>query len=155
MPPRERGSYQGYLSACIVAGTTFGPVAGGFITQLWGCHAVFLAYPALGAVAIVLLLRVPAGAHSNRRAAFDAAGMLLLTCFIVPLLLAASQLQRLNPAMLPRLALTVALAGAGLATLLWQQARTRSPLLALRLQRHPAFWRSDIMAACSGPPSSR
>jgi MFS family permease len=150
VPRRERGSYQGYLSACIVAGTTFGPVAGGFITQLWGWHAVFLTYPPLGALAILLLMRLPAGARGTGHSAFDAAGMVLLTCFIVPLLLAVSQLQRLNPAMLPRMALLVALAGAGLAALLWQQARARSPLLALRLQRHPAFWRSDVMAACSG-----
>jgi len=150
VPPRERGSYQGYLSACIVAGTTFGPVAGGFITQLWGWHAVFLTYLPLGLIAIVLLLRLPPGAPGTGRSSFDAAGMVLLTAFIVPLLLAVSQLQRLTPAMLPRFGLLLALAGLGLTALLWQQARAPAPLLALRLQRHPAFWRSDVMAACSG-----
>jgi MFS family permease len=35
-------------------------------------------------------------------------------------------------------------------TLVWQQLRTPAPLLALRLLRLPAFWRSDVMAACSG-----
>jgi predicted MFS family arabinose efflux permease len=36
------------------------------------------------------------------------------------------------------------------AVLVWQQLRTPAPLLALRLLRLPAFWRSDVMAACSG-----
>jgi predicted MFS family arabinose efflux permease len=37
-----------------------------------------------------------------------------------------------------------------LLVLLWQQRRTSSSLLALPLLRLPAFWRSDVMAACSG-----
>jgi MFS family permease len=150
VPPRERGNYQGYLSACIVAGSTFGPVAGGFITQLWGWHAVFLTYLPLGAIAIGLVMRLPKGVPGGARGALDIPGMVLLTVFIVPLLMAVSQLQRLEPAMLSRLGGLAALAGVGLAALLWQQRRARSPLLALPLLRHPAFWRSDVMAACSG-----
>jgi EmrB/QacA subfamily drug resistance transporter len=149
VPPRQRGSYQGYLSTCIVAGTTAGPVMGGFITQLWGWHAVFLAYLPIGAVAIALVMRLPRRAGGGQ-ARFDLPGLVLLTAFIVPLLLAVSQLQRLHHEMLPRLGLLVALAAAGLAALVWQQNRAAAPLLALRLQRHPAFWRSDVMAACSG-----
>jgi predicted MFS family arabinose efflux permease len=46
--------------------------------------------------------------------------------------------------------LLLVIAGVGLAALLWQQRRAKSPLLALPLLRHPAFWRSDVMGACSG-----
>ncbi len=150
VPPRERGSYQGYLSANIVAGSTIGPVAGGFITQMWGWHAVFLAYLPLGAIAIVLVMRLPRSIPSTARAGFDLPGMGLLTLFILPLLLAVSQLQRLDPSILPRLGLLLACAGAALAALIWQQQRAPSPLLALQLMRIPAFWRADLMAACSG-----
>jgi MFS family permease len=150
VPPRERGSYQGYLSANIVAGSTIGPVAGGFITQMWGWHAVFLAYVPLGLIAIALVMRLPKSPPSGGRAGFDLPGMGLLTLFIVPLLLAVSQLQTLDPSILPRLGLLLAFAGAALATLIWQQQRARSPLLALPLMRIPAFWRADVMAACSG-----
>ena len=150
VPPRERCSYQGYLSANIVAGATIGPVAGGFITEMWGWQAVFLAYVPLGLVAIALIMRLPKGVPSDSRAGFDLSGMALLTLFIVPLLLAVSQLQRLDPAILPRLGLLVAFAGAALAALLWQQKRAKAPILALPLLRIPAFWRSDVMAACSG-----
>jgi EmrB/QacA subfamily drug resistance transporter len=150
VPPRQRGSYQGYLSANIVAGSTIGPVAGGFITQAWGWHAVFLAYLPLGLIAILLVLRLPRGTTGSRSGGFDMLGMVMLTGFIVPLLLTVSQLQRLHAAALPQLVALLALTAAGLAVLIWQQRRARSPLLALPLLRIPAFWRSDIMAACSG-----
>lgn len=154
VPPRQRGSYQGYLSANIVAGSTIGPVAGGFITQLWGWHAVFLAYLPVGLVAILLVLRLPAGTGrtTGRRgiAGFDAPGMLLLTGVIVPLLLAVTQLQHLDPATLPRAGGLLVLAGGVACILVWQQNRAAAPLLALPLLRLPAFWRSDVMGACSG-----
>jgi MFS family permease len=150
VPPRQRGSYQGYLSANIVAGTTVGPVAGGFITQAWGWHAVFLAYLPLGLIAILLVLRLPRGAATIRRAEFDLAGMVMLTGFVVPLLVAVSQLQHLNPAALPGVGAWLTVAAAALAALVWQQRRASAPLLALPLLRIPAFWRSDVMGACSG-----
>ena len=150
VPPRERGSYQGYLSANIVAGATIGPVAGGFITEMWGWHAVFLAYVPLGLVAIALIMRLPKSVSTSSRAGFDVPGMALLTLFILPLLLAVSQLQRLDPSILPRLGLLLALAGTALVVLIWQQKRAKSPLLALPLLKIPAFWRADVMAACSG-----
>lgn len=150
VPPRQRGSYQGYLSANIVAGTTIGPVMGGFITQAFGWHAVFLAYLPVGLIALLLLTRLPPGARGTRHAGFDLFGVLLLTGFIVPLLLMVSQLQRLSVAALPTVGGLLALTVAGLAALLWQQRQARAPLLALPLMRIPAFWRSTVMGACSG-----
>jgi MFS family permease len=150
VPPRQRGSYQGYLSANIVAGTTIGPVMGGLITQVFGWHAVFLAYLPLGLLAMLLLMRLPAGVPGTRRDGFDLFGMVLLTSFIVPLLLLVSQLQRLNVAALPGLGALLALTLAAAVALLWQQRRTPTPLLALPLMRIPAFWRSTVMGACSG-----
>ena len=151
VPPRERGSYQGYLSANIVAGAAFGPVGAGILTELWGWHSIFLANVPLGLVAIALVLRVPRTARApGAGGGFDFAGLVLLTAFIVPLLMAVSQLQRLNPAMLPRLGQLLLFAAVALAVLLWQQRRVASPILALALLKLPAFWRADVMAVCSG-----
>jgi len=150
VPPRQRGSYQGYLSANIVAGTTVGPVIGGFITQAFGWHAVFLAYLPLGLIALLLLTRLPPGETGTRAVRIDLAGIVLLTGFVVPLLIMVSQLQRLTVAALPNLGGWLALTVAGLMMLVWQQARASAPLLALPLMRIPAFWRSTVMAACSG-----
>jgi MFS family permease len=132
VPPRQRGSYQG------------------FITQLWGWHAVFLCYLPLGAIAMLLVLRLPPSRHGTGRAGFDAAGMLLLTVAIVPMLLAVSEIQRLDPTAIPRLSALVAVSLAAFAALLWQQKRSRNPLLAFGLMKIPSFWRADLMAACSG-----
>lgn len=151
VPPRERGTYQGYLSANIVAGSAFGPVAAGFLTEHWGWHSVFLAYVPLGCIAVALVLRVPKSEQPRGGGrGFDAVGLVLLTTFVLPLLLAVSQFQRLDPGMLPRVVVWLALAAVGLAALLWQQQRTSVPIMALPLLRLPAFWRADVMAACSG-----
>ncbi len=150
VPPRQRGSYQGYLSANIVAGSTIGPVMGGFITQAWGWHSVFLAYLPIGAVALLLLARMPPGVRGTRTSGFDLVGVMLLTGFILPLLLMVSRLQRLTFAALPGLGGLLVLTAAGLAALLWQQRRASAPLLALPLMRIPDFWRSTVMGACSG-----
>jgi MFS family permease len=150
VPPRQRGSYQGYLAANIVAGSTIGPVMGGFLTQAWGWHSVFLAYLPVGLVAILLLPRLPHGVRGSRMVRFDFFGVVLLTGFIVPLLLMVSKLQRLTVAALPSLGGLLLLTATALATLLWQQRRVSAPLLALPLLRIPAFWRSTVMGACSG-----
>ena len=150
VPPRARGSYQGYLSACIVAGATFAPVVGGLLTEAWGWQSVFFAYMPLCVVAMLLVLRLPPGVRSQGRATFDATGLLLLTGFVVPLLIALSKLQRLTPTAIPMIVGLVRIAAVALSVLVWQQLRTPAPLLALRLLRLPAFWRSDVMAACSG-----
>jgi MFS family permease len=150
VPARQLGSYQGYLAANIVAGSTIGPVMGGFLTQAWGWQSVFLAYLPVGLVAVLLLARLPPGVRGSRTVRFDLAGMILLTGFVVPLLLMVSQLQRLNVAALPALGALAVLTSVALAGLLWQQRHASVPLLALPLLRIPAFWRSVVMAACSG-----
>ena len=38
IPPRQRGRYQGYLAAVAVASSTFGPVAGGYLTQAFSLY---------------------------------------------------------------------------------------------------------------------
>lgn len=150
VPARARGRFQGYLAACIVAGTTFGPVAGGLLSHQFGWRSVFLVNLPLGALAMALLARLPHGTAHTAARAFDLPGMVLLPLFVVPLLLALSRVQTLEPAALPGIVLLLALAAGALGVLLWQQKRAPAPLLALPLLRQPSFWRADLMAACSG-----
>jgi MFS family permease len=128
VPPRARGSYQGYLSACIVGGATFAPVVGGLLTEAWGWQSVFFAYLPLCVVAMLLVLRLPRGVRSQRRATFDATGLLLLTGFVVPLLIALSELQRLDRVAVPMIVGLIGFAAVALAVLVWQQLRTPAPL---------------------------
>lgn len=147
VPKRQIGTYQGYLSANIVAGTTIGPVIGGFLTQLFGWRAIFWGYVPVCALALLLATRLPAGRRGGGRLRFDVAGLALLTSFVVPLMLTVSQLQSLRGVTIGELAV---LSAAMLGALLWHQGWTLSPLLPLPLYRNPSFWRSSVMAACSG-----
>ncbi len=66
IPPRERGKYQGYLAGVSVSSSTFGPVAGGYLTQAFGWQSIFLVNVPLGLVAGALVLRL-AGRPGDRK----------------------------------------------------------------------------------------
>ena len=59
IPPRERARYQGYLAGVMVTSSTFGPVAGGYLTHHFGWRSVFLVNLPLGVIAVLLTLRLP------------------------------------------------------------------------------------------------
>jgi len=150
VPPRERGRYQGYLAAVVVTSNTFGPVAGGYLTQHLGWRSIFLINLPLGVIAVVLTLRLKAkpGFRSEHR--FDSTGLLLFVLFIAPTLLALQQIQHAEIGALPAIAALALLGLASLALLVRQERRAPFPLLPIGLLRQPAIWRSDALAACHG-----
>ena len=150
IPPRERGRYQGYLAAVSVASSTFGPVAGGYLTQAFGWQSIFLVNVPLGLVAVLFVLRLQAAAR--RLAADDVSmppGLVLFILFVSPVILALEQVQRMESNTLP------IIFGC------WHSARCRSGAdlagTARHLAAHPAalfrepsVWRADGLAACHG-----
>src|SRR5208282_3003314 len=88
IPPRERGRYQGYLAGVSVASSTFGPVAGGYLTQAFGWRSIFLVNVPLGFVAALLVLRLATLPGAGRRTKFDALGLVLFMMFVSPVILA-------------------------------------------------------------------
>ncbi|MGH7044393.1 MAG: MFS transporter [Acetobacteraceae bacterium] len=150
VPRRQRGRYQSYYASFIMAGSFVGPVAGGFLTQIWGWPAVFLAYLPVSAAALALAARLPADATASTGGGFDLPGMALLAVFVVPLLAAVERLQRPSLAALPLTLALFAAAGGALLALVRQQRRARAGVLALPLLRRASFWRADVMSACSG-----
>jgi len=150
VPPRERGRYQGYLAGVSVTSSTFGPVAGGYLTQGFGWQSIFLVNVPLGLIAVALVLRLQTRPGDRRRTTFDTPGLLLFIMFVSPVILALEQVQRMDARALP-LALGLLTFGmASLAALIWQERRNTSPLLPPRLFREPSIWRSDALAACHG-----
>ena len=150
VPVRARGRYQSYYAACIVAGSAFGPVAGGVLAGAFGWRAVFLSYLPPGLIALALIARLPPE-PPPRRARIDLLGIGLLTAFVIPFLMAVSRLQRPRFSDLPGTLAAAGLAALGLAGLLRQQrAAGASGVIALPLLRDPSFWRADLMSACSG-----
>ena len=124
VPPRERGHFQGYLATMIVCGSTFGPVAGGFLTEWFGWRSVFLVNLPLGAIAMLLVLRLPRGSPTHQgRHAFDAIGVALLAAFVAPLLIALELAQRLDARLVPAMAALTAVALVSLVLLFRQERR--------------------------------
>lgn len=150
VPPRERGRYQGYLASVFVCSSTFGPVAGGWLTQHFGWQSVFAINLPLGALAFVIAFRLPKRAVGTGRFSFDFIGVFFFAGFIAPLLLALEQAQRFD---LHSMALALGLAlvaAASLVLLLRQERRAATPLLPISLLRQAVIWRTDCMAVCVG-----
>jgi EmrB/QacA subfamily drug resistance transporter len=150
VPPRERGRYQGFLAGVSVASSTFGPVAGGYLTQAFGWRSIFLVNLPLGLIAVLLVLRLKTQPTDRRRTTFDAPGLVLFMMFVSPIILALQQVQRMDAQSLP-LAFGLALiGGAALLGLIWQERHSSSPLIPPVLFKEPSVWRSDGLAACHG-----
>src|SRR5579864_1993965 len=143
IPPRERGRYQGYLAGVSVSSSTFGPVAGGYLTEAFGWQSIFLVNVPLGLIAVVLVLRLASRPPDQRRTTFDIPGLVLFIMFVSPVILALEQLQRMQSSTLPLALGLIAFGIFMLAALLWQEARSTSPLIPPRLFREPSIWRCD------------
>jgi EmrB/QacA subfamily drug resistance transporter len=150
IPPRERGRYQGYLAGIAVTSNSFGPVAGGYLTQAFGWPSIFWINVPLGLLAILLVSRMPGRQGDRKRTTFDSPGLVLFVFFIGPVILALEQVQRMDLSKLP---LAIGLLGLGLVSLgllIFQERITTSPLIPPSLFRQPSIWRSDAMAAFHG-----
>jgi len=150
IPPRERGRYQGYLAGIAVSSNTFGPVAGGYLTQAFGWRSIFLINIPLGLIAVLFVFRIPPRQGDRRRTTFDAPGLLLFTLFVGPVILALEQVQRMELSSLPLALGLVSFGLVALGLLIWQERLTAAPLIPPRLFRQASIWRSDAMAACHG-----
>jgi EmrB/QacA subfamily drug resistance transporter len=150
IPPRERGKYQGYLAGVSVSSSTFGPVAGGYLTQAFGWQSIFLVNVPLGFIAAVMVLRLAAKPGDRKRTTFDIPGLVLFMMFVSPVILALEQLQRMDLRTLPMVGGLFAFGIFSLIALLWQENRNTAPLIPPRLFREPSIWRGDGLAACHG-----
>jgi MFS family permease len=150
IPPRERARFQGYLAAVAVCANTFGPVAGGLLTEHFGWRSIFLINVPIALLGALLTWRLPT--HTTERVAWqpDPAGLVLFTVFVVSTLLALEQTQRVALNALPLAGGLFALGIVALVLLIRQETRAPSPLIPVALLRRPAIWRSDALAACHG-----
>jgi EmrB/QacA subfamily drug resistance transporter len=150
VPPRERGRYQGFLAGVSVASSTFGPIAGGYLTEAFGWRSIFLVNLPLGHLAVLLVLRLEVQPTDRRRTTFDAPGLVLFTLFVSPVILALQEVQRMDARGLPLAIGLLLLGGLALLALIWQERHSISPLIPPALFREPSVWRSDGLAACHG-----
>jgi EmrB/QacA subfamily drug resistance transporter len=76
--PRDRAKYQGYSSAVFALSSILGPLAGGYITSLFGWRWVFLVNLPIGIVVLGVLAFAMRSRFSERRHHIDYLGGVLL-----------------------------------------------------------------------------
>lgn len=150
IPPRERARYQGYLATVAMTANSFGPVAGGYLTEHFGWQSIFLVNLPIGFGALLLTWRLPVVTGQRLPWKADPGGLLFFAVFVVTTLLALEQVQHANLAALLAGAALLAAGLISLGLLIRQEKRAASPLIPLGLLKQPAIWRSDALAACHG-----
>src|SRR5712664_492794 len=103
VPPRERARYQGYLAAVAVCANTFGPVAGGYLTEHFGWQSVFLINLPIGLIAVLLTRKLENVIPGRSNWQPDPIGLALFTIFVTTALLTLEQAQLMDRSALPLL----------------------------------------------------
>ncbi|MGE0306942.1 MAG: MFS transporter, partial [Acidimicrobiia bacterium] len=86
--PRERGRYVAWLMASYTTATVLGPTIGGGIVDSVGWRWAFLVNLPLGAIALVMAQRAPAGVRAAGSRRFDGMGLAMLAVCTTTMLLA-------------------------------------------------------------------
>jgi len=150
IPPRERARYQGYLAAIAVCANSFGPVAGGALTEHFGWRSIFLVNIPIGLIAVALTFRLPSRTVDRIAWKPDPMGLVLFTVFVTAVLLALERTQQIDTAALPLAGGLFAVGIIALVLLVRVELRVPSPLIPVGLLKQPAIWHSDAMAAFHG-----
>jgi EmrB/QacA subfamily drug resistance transporter len=149
-PPRERARYQGYLAAVAVCANTFGPVAGGYLTQHFGWQSVFLINIPFGLLAVFLTRKLENRIPDRSGWRPDPFGLMFFALFVTTTLLSLEQAQHMELSAMPAAGGLLAVGVIAAVLLVRQETRAASPLIPLALLRRPTIWRSDALAACHG-----
>ena len=134
--PRERGRYQGYVTAAFAIATIVGPLVGGLLVDHASWRWVFYVNLPVGLAALTgLRLRFPASAPTGPRAPLDALGAALLAGATSALMLACiwggERYAWGSTTIAGLLAAALLLAGA----LVWRERRASDPIVPLHLLR--------------------
>ena len=89
-PARERGRWQGLMSAVFGLASVFGPTLGGYIVDHAAWNWVFWIFLPIGVVALVMIWMMLPATVKREGESIDYLGSVFLTTAIVPLLLAFS-----------------------------------------------------------------
>ncbi|MEU7908094.1 MDR family MFS transporter [Actinoplanes sp. NPDC049118] len=156
VPPLQRSRFQGYTMTAWLAASLVGPLAGGLfaandaILGMAGWRWIFLVNVPVGALAMVIVLRVLRTDAVRRAHRVDYWGATMITAAAVPLLLVAEQGHErgwTSPAAL----LCYAVGGLGIVAFLWFERRMGDDaLIPLRLFGSPTFSLAVLISALVG-----
>lgn len=141
--PKERARAIGIWGAVAGISLALGPLAGGFLTQACGWHAVFWINLPIGALALWLTARYVPESRAPRPRRPDPLGQALLLSGLGALTFSLIEGPRNGGAVA---AVTAPLAAAAFAALLVYEPRRREPLLDLRFFRSLPFSSATLIA---------
>jgi len=141
-PPGERGKALGINTAATYVGLSFGPFAGGLLTQSFGWRSIFLFNGVLGTVLIALVLMTLKGEWAeDKKEKFDFGGSIVFGLSLLSLMYGFSLLPR--PA---GLWLVLTGIGAGVFFVLWE-SKNPAPVLNIGLFRKNTVFAYSNLAA--------
>lgn len=148
--PRERGRWQGLMSAVFGLSSVFGPTLGGYIVDHFDWHWVFWVFLPVGLVAFYLILRMFPSVERGEKEPVDYLGSAFLTLTIIPLLLAFTWAgTRYEWSSIQIIGLFIASAVALLIFIIIEN-RAKSPVLPLKLFKNDIFTLSNIIGFMLG-----
>jgi EmrB/QacA subfamily drug resistance transporter len=145
--PRERGRYQGLFGGVFATAMLIGPFLGGFLTDNYSWHWIFLVNIPVGLVALAVIGRLlPGIRHPERVVSIDYLGASVFAAGVVPILLGLTNKQTgdwTDPAVGGLILLGFAL----LALFVWIESRANDPIIHLELFRNRTFTSSVLATA--------
>jgi len=127
-PPRERGKALGIYTTAVYLGLSMGPFLGGFLTTSFGWRSIFLVNVPVGILILAIVRTKLEGEWADARGeSFDIPGALLYGLALVCVMFGFSLMPDVSGTVL------VAAGTLVLATFLWWEHRTPSPLINLSL----------------------
>ncbi|EXX84853.1 MFS transporter, partial [Paenibacillus darwinianus] len=148
--PRERGKWQGTMSAAFGLASVFGPTLGGYIVDHMEWHWVFWVFLPFGIIAFVMIWALFPKVPRRQGETVDYAGSLFLALTMVPALLAftwAGTKYEWNSAMILSL---LAAAAVMLLVFILVERRASSPVLPLGLFGNSIFTVSNAASFLLG-----
>jgi EmrB/QacA subfamily drug resistance transporter len=137
--PSERGKYQGFFGAMFGIASLIGPFIGGYITDTFTWHWIFLVNLPLGLVVLSVIWRtLPSRIERGVKPTIDYLGAAVFVAAVVPILIGLTNKQFgewTDPEVGGLLALGLGLA----AIFVWVESRAEEPILPLGLFRIRAF----------------
>jgi len=141
-PPRERGKAIGFTIASVYAGLSFGPFAGGLLTQYLGWRSIFLFTVLVGITGIFFLVRKVKGEWAEAAGEpFDLKGSLIYGVSLSLLIFGLSRLPSTTGFIL------LAFGVAGIAIFILYELRQPFPVMQLGLFRNNTVFAWSNMAA--------
>jgi EmrB/QacA subfamily drug resistance transporter len=137
--PRERGKYQGLFGAVFGIAFLVGPGLGGFLTDTWSWHWVFLVNLPIGLIALFVIGRLlPNIRHPGAGRNVDYWGVATFTAGLVPILIGLTNAQNGDWGS-PGVWGLIAAGAFLLVVFVWVESRAAEPMIPLSLFRIPSF----------------